>query len=344
MASAAPPSWREDLQAALPWTDAAGAEWIGNLNATHPWRVIVGDIRLADGRRVVLKSQSDKERFTGEWAAARFLAGPDAPCVAPVCLGADAPRRVLVFEHVAGQDLVTVLDAEGAAAAWIEAVRVVASFHRWADGFMSRWEPLRPPGTASSLLPVYDLPQVELVAPFVRVGGKRAEVTAAVEAARRAYLEPGRWLGFTHGDLQTRHMLHTEAGLRIIDWEHAGPRHRLYDLACLIAKPINHGRRLPRWAQEVAIEEYARVSAFALEAVRRELSQVLAYEYLIGVAELDRGELGPAEARACLEGLIGLAESDSRLAPLADAAPAVLDRLPREELPLFAGLQGERAA
>ncbi len=154
--------------------------------------------------------------------------------------------------------------------------------------------------------------------------------------------EPGPWLGFTHGDLQTRHCLCPEAGLCFIDWERAGLRHRLYDLACLIAKPVNHGRRLPRWAEEAAVAEYARECELAPEVVRRELGPVLAYERLIGVAEERTGDLGPAEARACLDGLLALADQDARLAPIGEAAAALLDRLPEESLPFHAGLDGNQ--
>jgi hypothetical protein len=155
-----------------------------------------------------------------------------------------------------------------------------------------------------------------------------------------SFLIPVPWLGFTHGDLQTRHFLCTETGPRLVDWERAGLRHRLYDLACLIEKPVNHGRRLPRWAEEAAVAEYARVCSLDPEEVRYELGPVLAYERLIGVAEEQTGDLGPAEARACLDGLLALADRDARLAPIGEAAVALLDLLPEESLPFCAGLDG----
>lgn len=337
-AASVPPSWREDLQAAAPWADTADARWLRNLNESHPWRVRVGDIRLGDGRRVVLKYPADAARMTREWAAARLLSHPDAPPVAPILLGADEARRVLLFEHVTGRPLSVVLDGDGAMTAWREAARAIARLHLWAEGVASEWLPADAAASASERLPVYDIPADELVAPFVRSGGDRGGISAAVAAARQAYVEPGTWLGFAHGDLQTRHIFCTDAGPRLIDWEHAGQRHRLYDLACLIAKPINHGRRLPLEAEAIAIAEYARVGSLDPVLLNRALAPVLAYEYLIGVAELDRGEMGPAEARACLEGLIRLGGRDARLTPVSDAAALLLDRLPGENLPFYSGL------
>jgi hypothetical protein len=65
---------------------------------------------------------------------------------------------------------------------------------------------------------------------------------------------------------------------------------------------------------------------------------VLAYERLIGVAEERTGDLGPAEARASLDGLLLLANRDARLAPIGEAAVALLALLPEESLPFYAGL------
>jgi aminoglycoside phosphotransferase (APT) family kinase protein len=338
MASEAPPSWREDLQAAVPWVNPARAVWLGNLNEAFPWRTVVGDIRLADGRRVVLKYQADTERMERERAAARFLEDAAAPRIAPRCLGADATRRVLVFERLSGPTLVDALDGEAARAAWLEAARIVASLHRWAADLTPCWLELCPQDGAADRLPAYALPLEALVAPYHRAGEFGAHLTAAIAMTQRAVAEPGPWLGFTHGDLQTRHILCTETGFRIVDWERAGLRHRLYDLACLIEKPVNHGRRLPRWAEEAAVAEYARVCALELEEVRRELGPVLAYERLIGVAEEQIGELGPAEARACLDGLLALADRDARLAPIGEAAVLLLGLLPGASLPFCAGL------
>jgi Ser/Thr protein kinase RdoA (MazF antagonist) len=342
MASEAPPSWREDLQAAVPWVDPAKAIWLGNLNVDYPWRTVVGDIRLADGRRVVLKYQTDHYQTDTERerAAARFLEDATAPRIAPECLGADATRRVLVFERLSGSTLAEALDRKSARAAWLEAARMVASLHRWATDQTSRWLELCPQDGTADRLPAYALPLDALVAPFHRAGEFGAPLTAAIGVAQQAVAEPGPWLGFTHGDLQTRHILCTETGPRIVDWERAGLRHRLYDLACLIEKPIYHGRRLPRWAEEAAVAEYARVCALDPEEVRRELSLVLAYERLIGVAEEQTGDLGPVEARACLDGLLALANRDARLAPIGEAAMALLDLLPEESLPFCAGLDG----
>jgi len=340
MASETPPSWREDLQAAVPWVDPATLVWLGNLNATYPWRTVVGDVRLADGRRVVLKYQTDTKRMERERAAAHFLEDATAPRIAPKCLGADAARRVLVFERLSGPTLAEALDGESARAAWLEAARIVASLHRWAADMTSRWLELCPDDGAADRLPAYALPPEALVAPFHRAGEFGAHLTAAIAMAQQVVAEPGPWLGFTHGDLQTRHLLYTEAGPRIVDWERAGLRHRLYDLACLIEKPIYHGRRLPRWAEETAVAEYARVCALDPVEVRRELGPVLAYERLIGVAEEQTGDLGPAEARACVDGLLALADRDARLAPIGEAAVALLDLLPEESLPFCAGLDG----
>jgi Ser/Thr protein kinase RdoA (MazF antagonist) len=344
MASEAPPSWREDLLAAVPWVDPAKAIWLENLNAQYPWRTVVGDIPLADGQRVVLKYQTDTERMERERAAARFLEDAAAPRIAPRCLGADATRRVLVFERLSGPTLVDALDGASARAAWLEAARVVASLHRWAADLTPCWLELCPQDGAADRLPAYALPLEALVAPFHQAGEFGPHLTAAIAMAQQAVAEPGPWLGFTHSDLQTRHILCTETGPRIVDWERAGLRHRLYDLACLIEKPVNHGRRLPRWAEEAAVAEYARVCALDPEEVRRALGPVLSYERLIGVAEEQIGELGPAEARTCLDGLLALADRDARLAPIGEAAAALLELLPEESLPFCAGLDGQEVA
>jgi aminoglycoside phosphotransferase (APT) family kinase protein len=339
--SEAPPSWREDLHAAVPWIDPAAPEWLGNLNARYPWRTVVGDIRLADSRRVILKYHSDMERVERERAAARFLEDAAAPRIAPQCLGADPDRKTLVFERLSGLTLAEALDGEAAWAAWLEAARMVASLHRWATDRTSRWLELCPQDGTADRLPTYALPLEALVAPFHRIGEPGTHLIATIRAAQQAVAEPGRWLAFTHGDLQTRHILYTETGLRIVDWERAGLRHQLYDLACLIEKPVNHGRRLPRCAEEAAVAEYARARGLDPDEVRRELAPVLAYERLIGVAEEQTGDLGLAGARACLDGLVALADRDARLAPIGEAAGALLDLIPEESLPFCAGLDGQ---
>jgi hypothetical protein len=340
MVSRVPPSWREDLQAAAPSVDPARAAWLGNLNASHPWRTIVGDIRLGDGRRVVLKYQTDMQRLRREWAAARLLETPGAPRIAPACLGADEARKVLVFERITGPELIVALDGAGARLAWLEATRAVAHLHCWATDLTALWLELCPEDETSNRFAVYDLPHEELVAPFVQAGLSEACASSAVGAARQAVAEPGRWLCFTHSDLQTRHFFCTEAGPRIVDWEFAGLRHRLYDLACLIAKPVRHGRRVPRWAVEAAIAEYTRVCSLDPEEVRGELALVLAYELLIGVAEYYREEAGPADTRACLEGLLALVSQASTLAPLGEPAAVLLESFPGDDLPFCAGLAG----
>lgn len=336
--SRAPPSWRQDLQAAVPWVEPARAVWLGNLNEAFPWRTVVGDVRLADGRRVILKYHTETERLERERAAARFLADVTAPRIAPECLGVDEARGVLVFERLSGPTLAEVLDEEAALETWLDAARMVAHLHRWASDLASRWLAFYPRDSKGNRFPSYALPLEALVAPFARVGKAGARLKAAIAVAQQSVAEPGSWLGFTHGDLQTRHFLCTEAGLRIVDWERAGLRHRLYDLACLIEKPVNHGRRLPRWAEEAAVAEYARVCAIDPEELRRELGPVLAYERLIGVAEEQTGDMGPAEARACLGGLLILGDQDARLAPIGEAAEALLDLLPAEDLPFYAGI------
>jgi hypothetical protein len=338
MASEAPPTWREDLRAAVPGVDPDALVWLGNLNANHPWRSVVGDIRLADGRHVILKYHTDAERMGRERAAASFLADHTAPRIAPECLGADAARGVLVFERLSGPTLAEALEGDTAPTIWRAATHAVAGLHCWAAERASRWRELWPRDGAADRLPSYALPLEALVAPFRRAGEPGVHLTAAIAAAQERVAEPGRWLVFTHGDLQARHFLITEAGPRIIDWERAGARHQLYDLACLIDKPINQGRRLPRWAEETAVTEYARVSALDPAEVRRELAPVLAYERLIGVAELQTGDVGPAEARACLDGLVALVDWDERLAPIGEAAERLHKLLPGESLPFYAGL------
>jgi aminoglycoside phosphotransferase (APT) family kinase protein len=340
MASDPPPTWREDLRAAVPGVDPDAVVWLGNLNANHPWRSVVGEIRLADGRHVILKYHTDAERMECERAAARFLAEPAAPRIAPECLGADAARGVLVFERLSGPTLAEALEGDTAPTIWRAAIHTVAGLHCWAADRASRWLELCPWDGAADRLPSYALPLEALVARFRRAGEPGVHLTAAIAAAREKLAEPGRWLGFTHGDLQTRHFLITEAGPRIIDWERAGVRHRLYDLACLIDKPTNQGCRLPRWAEEAAVTEYARVCALDPAEVRRELAPVLAYERLIGVAELQTGDVGPAEARACLDGLVALVDWDERLAPIGEAAEPLLKLLPGESLPFCTGLGG----
>jgi hypothetical protein len=170
MASEAPPSWRQDLQAAVPWIDPVSAVWLGNLNAKYPWRTAVGDVRLADGRRVVLKYQTDTQRMEHERAAARFLEDATAPRIAPECLGADAARRVLLFERLSGPTLAEALDEEGARATWREAARMVASLHHWATDRTPRWLELCPQDGAADRLPAYALPLEALVASFHRAG------------------------------------------------------------------------------------------------------------------------------------------------------------------------------
>ena len=99
---------------------------------------------------------------------------------------------------------------------------------------------------------------------------------------------------------------------------------------------------MPPRAEEAAVAEYARVCGLNPEEVGRELAPVLAYERLIGVAEEQTGDLGPAEARACLHGLLSLADRDARLAPIGEAALALLPLLSEESLPFYAGLDGHQ--
>src|SRR5207237_3611162 len=105
-------------------------------------------------------------------------------------------------------------------------------------------------------------------------------------------------------------------------------------------KPVTHWRWLAQGAEDAAVAEYARVCGLDSEEIRRELGPVLAYERLIGVAEMQTGDAGLAEARACLDGLIALATRDARLAPLGTAAEALLDILLAQSLADYAGLAG----
>jgi hypothetical protein len=92
------------------------------------------------------------------------------------------------------------------------------------------------------------------------------------------------------------------------------------------------------------VVEYARARALDPAAVHRELVPVLAYEFLLGVAEFYREEMGPTGVRACLEGLIALGDRDARLAPVSEVALALLDRMPGEDLPFYAGLARDGVA
>ena len=149
--------------------------------------------------------------------------------------------------------------------------------------------------------------------------------------------EPGRWLAWTHSDLQTRHLLWTEGGVRIVDWEGAGLRHRLYDLACLLNKPTVHARRLSAAAHDGAVVQYAQACGLDAGEVRAALVPVLAYECLIGVAETYPDE--PATVRADLESIVACTRNDRTYGPLARAAAQLLAQLPAGELPVFAGLR-----
>jgi Phosphotransferase enzyme family len=338
-----PPNWREDLQTAVPWVAATKAEWLRNLNAATPWRTVVGEIRLDDGQRVILKYQTDAEGMQKEHAAARFLEGTGAPRIAAACLGADTTRRVLVFERLDGPTLVEALEGEGARAAWLEAARALASLHHWAAERTARWLELCPRDRIGDRRPVYARPFEALVAPFRRVGAAGASLMTAITLAQQAVAAPGPWLGFTHSDLQTRHVFCTASGMRVVDWERAGPRHQLYDLACLITKPVRRGRRVPRWAETAAVAKYARACALDAKEVSQELAPVLAYEYLVGVAEEQTEDSSREQARAALDGLRELAERDVRFAPIGEVVPALRELLPGEDLPFCAGLGWEEA-
>jgi aminoglycoside phosphotransferase (APT) family kinase protein len=246
---------------------------------------------------------------------------------------------VLAYARLAGPELTAVLDGPAARSAWGAAVTSLAALHQWAATRHERWLALMPADRSASRLAAYDLPVEALLRPFHAVGMATPELGTAIERARQAVAAPGSWLAFTHGDLQTRHLLWTAAGLRIVDWEGAGLRHRLYDLACLLDKPTAHGRRLPQTAHDGAIMEYARLCGLDAAAVRAELIPVLAYERLIAVAEDDPTQ--PALNRAALEGLIALTAPAPAYAAIGHAAGRLLETLPEDAVPFFAGF-GDR--
>lgn len=339
MISEPPTTWREDLNWLIPGQITEGATWLENLNAPFPWRSVVGHIRLPDSHEIILKYHTKPEAFQHEWAVARFFTDAHAPLIAPPCLGAYEQRKVLAFDHLVGPELTAVLDGAQAQTVWRTAVQAIAELHQWAVDRHEVWLDIWPHDRQAPCLPLYDLTIDALLAPFQSIGAVTADLTTAITMARHAVAAPGPWLTFTHADLQTRHLFWTNAGLRIVDWERAGLRHRLYDLACLIDKPTVHGRRLPHAAEDSTIMRYARACGLDAEAVRTALIPVLTYERLIGIAEDYPTE--PARARACLEGIITLTQHDHTYAIIGQAAVRLLAMLPEADLPLFAGFFGE---
>lgn len=191
-------------------------------------------------------------------------------------------------------------------------VEAVAALHRAAEQPQADWLELWPADHSASRLASYDLAPEALLTPFQSAGAAMAELRAAITAARRAVGEPGRWLAWTHGDLQTRHLFWTEGGVRIVDWEGAGLRHRLYDLACLLNKPTVHARRLSTTAHDSAVMQYAQAGDLDAGEVRTALVPVLAYEWLIGVAETYPD--APATVRADLESIVACTRNDRTMA------------------------------
>lgn len=335
MMSTPPLTWRDDVDALLPGQLGAQALWITNLNARFPWRNVVGHIRLPDAREIVLKYHNTPQDLHHEWAVARFLSDTSAPPLAPRCLGIDQQRMLLAFDYIDGVELTEALDHDGAANVWDCAVRAVAALHLWAQSHGDAWLTLWPTDQHASRLPTYDLPLDTLLAPFHTVGAVTPALTTAIVEARTVLAEPEAWLGFTHADLQTRHLLWTAAGLQIIDWEGAGLRHRLYDLACLIDKPTGHSRQLPQTAQDRAIGVYAEACGLDPVAVRRTLIPILTYERLIAIAEDHPAK--PARVRAALDGIIGSTRNDPAYASIGHAAAVLRETLPATELSTFAG-------
>jgi Ser/Thr protein kinase RdoA (MazF antagonist) len=335
MRSTPPSTWRDDVDALLPGQLGAQARWMANLNARFPWRNVVGHIRLPDARDIVLKYHYTPADLYHEWAVARFLSDPSAPPLGPTCLGIHEQRMLLAFDYIAGVELTEVLDHDDADSVWDTAVRAVATLHLWAQSRWDAWLALWPTDQYASRVPDYDLPLDTLLAPFYTVGAVTPALTTAIAQARTVLAEPEGWLGFTHTDLQTRHLLWTAAGVQIIDWEGAGLHHRLYDLACLIDKPTGHGRQLPSAAHERAIAVYAETCGLDPLSVRHTLIPILTYERLIAIAEDHPTE--SARVRAALDGIISITRNDSAYASIGHAAGVLRETLPATELPTFAG-------
>lgn len=333
----APPHWREDLAAALGTPGAAGADWLGDLNSTRPWCTLVGDVQLRDGRRLVMKYHQDAGEWAHERAAARFLMVPGAPPVGPRFAGGDERSLVLVFERLSGTELGDALDASEdstAMATLLAAARTLGELHRWSRALKHRWLHEVPGGAATELLPGYDRSDEELAAPFRRVVNVTESFLGTLAMIRRTMTAPGRWLGFCHGDLQVRHVVVTAAGVRFIDWERAGLRHQVYDLACLLTKPQAVGGRLPIAAQAAAATAYCHAAGLRVDELSADLACIVAFESLIGVAE--NHETEPALAAGQLAEL--MTQAYGPLQPLHAPAAALRAELGHDRLRVYRGL------
>ncbi|MGI5262070.1 aminoglycoside phosphotransferase family protein [Streptomyces angustmyceticus] len=181
---------------------------------SHVWRVEL------DGTPVVVKQLVEApdaaERYAHEVAALR-LASRAQPAVVPALLGTDDAERVLVLEHV---------EAREPSANWL--VDYAATLAR-----------LHATGTPedTGLLPAWSGPAQDDIGSFLRLAEALdvsvpscapAELEALVDRIGRA---PGHAL--LHGDPCPGNDLHTDRGVRFIDFEQAALGSGIMELAYL---------------------------------------------------------------------------------------------------------------
>lgn len=268
--------------------DVAGIHGLGS-----PWAPVDRVDFVRDypgiGRSVVVKTRRHGEAGWGghrsnliaEHRALVLLSGAGLR-VAPGVVGFDDTAGVLVMDDLGSgpsvEDSLFSANPDGAMAALVGLAASTGLVH--ASTCMIEdaiWN------ETSLFIQGIDRPWRQLAADAVRLGFPDPDPVASDVAALAAVIRDPRWRTLTHGDLTPANALVDDSGVRLIDFEAAGPRHALLDGAMLRLSFPQYGR----WA---AVPENI-VEAME-HAYRTELARGLP------LAEDDR-EYGEAMATGC---------------------------------------------
>jgi hypothetical protein len=232
--------------------DAFGPGEVARWDVLEPWSVLRAERAPGPPSTVIVKwlrddragFRTDPAQQLTEYAALHFLADLGVH-LAPRVLAADLPAAVLVLEDLAPRvPLFSLLTPDphhpDAAAGLVEFAASTGRLHAATAGRDERYyQRRRQHGPVDPMVECrrFFTPWPDVLAVADAVG---AALTTAVEGdiatAITELAEPGPFLAFSNGDAGVNNFLVADgASGKIIDFEFAGFRHALSDIACLYA-------------------------------------------------------------------------------------------------------------
>ena len=242
------PPWPHDQHLAELLRTNLGQHLITSWEVFEPWSVARLHLEGADRTSVILKwlrrhggtGRIDPDQVLTEYVALRFL-GELGLCLTPAVLGADLSAGLLIMEDLAPRrpllDLLVDQDPM-APRALNHFAASMAALHSGTVGqagpyyeARARLGPVDPSTELRRFFsPLANLSDLEEVLDAVVTPA----VDSDLEAMKAELSEPGAFLALSNGDMGTNNFLvgEREDG-RFIDFEFAGYRHCLADVACL---------------------------------------------------------------------------------------------------------------